>query len=697
MPPRNFPLWLWPLCLALPLTSWIGEARGQGQCNGDGITDAGYVVRAVKVEALFGRVPRALADRLASHRGEQYRPFDDDDATAETTILGVTGAPDLTKSSYTKYKDEVKEYLGSLGNIGAALGASRYTEIGVRTFYPCIRKVTEEECRKAFANDPRAPVTKCVDVTVKVATVYINTGSLSANLLALARSNRLRFYEALPRPLIALNPKFRIEQDREYGPAIAGGIATNLLDLPKMMSGQAPSASENKLLLQMSGRKSAREPFYDIAGGIGLLNHEVGRSFETLGLTANFVAQRQPQGGGALFRNAARFNGSGAIKFDHGAITNLTVGAGYRWANNRYFDAQGGERERAAEHAFETRAIAEGHILKGALGRSFWRGAVWMDAAAPGGVSGGYRRMVATAGYAKEFAIRALGCSLDQGQCAFSEKNPPAIGVEALFSGGRIWGKAPEYARFYGGDSTRNFLYDSPSATDMASLPGGPLLRSVGRNRAGAANAANGVASGGTAYWNFSLNISAPVPGWSRPLIPTTAITDGQVSSCQECVSLQDVVVNQVEGEKNLYIASLTFGRLTAQQQQDLRLDPDDNLTPDERKRLNDANTAYARAEKDARAEADRTWAQITPMVDYIAKRANLYSVKPLMMFDAARLWNPGAPPGRESGTRFSLGGGLQLNVVVAKFEVGYLRTLNRDRGDQRGNFVVRMVFEKFF
>jgi hypothetical protein len=44
-----------------------------------------------------------------------------------------------------------------------------------------------------------------------------------------------------------------------------------------------------------------------------------------------------------------------------------------------------------------------------------------------------------------------------------------------------------------------------------------------------------------------------------------------------------------------------------------------------------------------------------------------------------------------------ALGGGLQFNVVVAKFEAGYMRTVRRLPGDERGNFVVRLVFERLF
>ena len=63
-------------------------------------------------------------------------------------------------------------------------------------------------------------------------------------------------------------------------------------------------------------------------------------------------------------------------------------------------------------------------------------------------------------------------------------------------------------------------------------------------------------------------------------------------------------------------------------------------------------------------------------------------------MFDAARITARETPNQRMC---VALGGGIQFNVVVAKFEVGYQRTVRSMPGDQKGNFVVRMVFEKFF
>jgi hypothetical protein len=40
---------------------------------------------------------------------------------------------------------------------------------------------------------------------------------------------------------------------------------------------------------------------------------------------------------------------------------------------------------------------------------------------------------------------------------------------------------------------------------------------------------------------------------------------------------------------------------------------------------------------------------------------------------------------------------GLQLTVVIARLEIGYFRTVVRSAGDDRDNFLVRLVFQNLF
>jgi len=581
---------------------------------------------------------------------------------------------------------EVRTFLQKANN-ETRVGVSKFTEVSVRVFNTCVIKVSEEECRAAFSDDPHAPVTKCVDVVVKPVTAQINTGSVSSNLLALVRSNKPRFYEQLPRPLIVLNPRFWLDQDQRYGTAAVGGISTNLLELPALWKDRISPTPGTQLRLDLDGRKSLNEPFYRAAANLALSNTRSFRSIETFGFVADFDVRREPHGSGTLFANAARAGAKALLKFRAGPVTQLGLGAGYRQASHRYLNQVGTTLEHASEHAFETRAVVDGHWAG-----AFLRGAVWFDSASPDKNLGDYYRLAMLSGFSREFALRGPGCRIQNERCVFPEKNAPAIGVEAMFGVGHAWGNVPEYARFFGGNSSGNFLHDGMEMATLTDAPAGPLIRSFGRNVAGARNTPTTM-RGGTAYWNFNLTVSLPVAKWSGPLIPPIVVT-GDKTDCGKCSSLKDSLKNQVREGRNIYLDATAYQQLTDRQRQDLQLDPQAGLTDEEKERLRKADAALEENKRKLQPEADRIWQQITPMVNYVADHANLYAIKPIVMFDAASVSLPDLP---DQQTRLAFGGGLQLNVVFAKFELGYLRTIRRLPGDQRGNFVVRMVFEKFF
>jgi hypothetical protein len=235
------------------------------------------------------------------------------------------------------------------------------------------------------------------------------------------------------------------------------------------------------------------------------------------------------------------------------------------------------------------------------------------------------------------------------------------IGVELVASGGHAWGQPPEYARFFGGNSAKSFLYDAVELPTLTSFPRGPLIRSFGEGQAGV-RTASGSVLGGTSFWGLSLNVSVPIPPWSRPLIPNDVVESLDVAGGgQRDVTLKEVLKKQVaQGERLLRSSLVRQG-----------------VTPDE-----------------ASAQARDTWREIQPVADFIADQANLFSVKPLLMVDVAQIL--GAASG-DSRVRVAVGGGLQLTVVVARFEIGYLYAVQRAPGDERGNLFARLTFQNLF
>jgi len=682
---------------SLLLLVCVSTTEAQTKCNGNDVTtEDRYRVRDVTVETLFRGSPPELKSALAKHRGEMY-------LTSGEDPLISTGASSTTPTR-NRYIEEVQAFFAegeNAVNQDRRAGINQQNAFYVRATYinDCVTKVPDTECRATLKDSQGNPVDKCLDIKVKIKVVPINTGNLSANLLDLARSNKLRFYRELPKGLRTFNPAFWIDYDRDYGTTAVAQATVDLLELAAPQDESNP-AGNTQLHLAFDGHKSLQKRFYDTTSVLSVSRVRPVDTLTKLGLNASFSAREEPQGNNVRFINSLRIGASTSLNLSKGPLTKLSLGLNYRHSGNRLENSARLLVENRTESAFESRVFADGKVARG-----FVRGAIWFDGtnkAASGGDA--YHRLAATVGYAREFALRRTACHIitteDGNACEFPDTNAPAVGVEMLFGAGRAWGQVPEYARFYGGNSAGNFLYDAVNEAAPLDMPNGPLIRSFGRNQAGARVNLKNV-RGGTAYWHYNLSLAIPLKKFSRPLIPAEVVTsvpdDSGHLNCSGCTSLKDALKNQVKGEKNIFIDAMAVRNLTEQQREDLALDPDDPddpLTPEEQARLAAADRAFEEQRRLVQPEADRVWKSLTPTIEYIADHANLYAIRPLIMFDAARIIARETPNQRMC---VALGGGIQFNVVVAKFEVGYQRTVRSMPGDQKGNFVVRMVFEKFF
>jgi hypothetical protein len=663
------------------------------QCS-EVATDEGYRVRDVKVETFLGGVPPELKKALAKHRGEKYSADDENGHqitrdVVRNEVLGffVDDATAGTRARETSVNEDRRA------------GFNQQNAFYVRAKFAtdCIKKVPVDECR-ILKDDHGAPVDKCLDITVKIKVVTIDTSSLSANLLELARSNRLRFYRELPSVLRKLDPSFWVDYDRDFGSTAVLNSNADLLEILAPQKERNP-ARNTQLHLLIDGRKSLQNRFYDTTTTLALSRTDPLKPLAPAAFNATFSTSEQPEGDGLRINNSLRIGGAKFFNLANGPFTKLGLSANFRRAHNRFYNQAGLLSERSLEHAFESRALVEGKIARG-----FTRGAVWFDGASQTAPAvGSYQRLAMLAGYARDFVLPSTQCKVVELQdgsktCEFSTKNAPTLGVEMLFGAGHAWGTVPEYARFYGGNSRGNFLYDAVNESAPVDMPSGPLIRSFGRNRAGSRDNLNRV-QGGTSYWHYNLSLTVGIKKLSRPLIPAEAIVSGPSPEleCSDCTSLKQALKNQVAGEKNIFIDAMTVRAMTPEQREDLAIDPDDTEnppTPEQLARLAAAEKVFEEKRKAAVIEGDRVWNRLTPTIEYIADHANLYAIKPLMMFDAARI---ASDEGLDQRVRLGLGGGIQFNLVVAKFELGYVRGVRRLPGDQKGNFVIRLLFEKLF
>ena len=96
---------------------------------------------------------------------------------------------------------------------------------------------------------------------------------------------------------------------------------------------------------------------------------------------------------------------------------------------------------------------------------------------------------------------------------------------------------------------------------------------------------------------------------------------------------------------------------------------------------------------EEALAKAKATYGEVKPAIEFIADQANIYSIKPLVLCDVAGMDAPNVP----HRVRVAVGGGLQITVVIAKFEIGYMHTAIGRENDPSGNLFARLVFQNIF
>lgn len=381
--------------------------------------------------------------------------------------------------------------------------------------------------------------------------------------------------------------------------------------------------------LRADGTKSLEESFYRANGGF---RYSIIRNDDVLremSLSADFDGAEEPLGA----NDHTHYSGRAAlgVKLKLAPNVRLSLNAGYRRTDDRLTNPVSTLDAEANE---QTSRLLFDAIPSGVYG--FFRAAVWEENAWQT-TGDSYQRVVGRAGYEKEVSVAPN----------------QTVGVELLAGAGHASGGTPGFARFFGGNAPGQFLYDGSDAASLTSLPSGPIIRSFGENQARLAGG-DRLTSGGNTFWHVNLNVTIPIRPWSMSLIPNEMIDLGD-----EQVSLKRVLKNQIN------VTGLSM--LTAVL------------------RNEGASNPEARARKILR--------EVTPATSFIIDDANVYSLKPLLMFDAAGLSDGNG----RSETWLAAGGGLQLTIVTAKFEAGYMHTLSGPRQGHGGNAFVRLVFENLF
>ncbi len=495
---------------------------------------------------------------------------------------------------------------------------------------------------------------KSIDFIIDVLFLRADLNNIANNILPIPRSLKPSFYDKMPAPLRAFNPQFKFDYDRKTGPEVSLETSTNLFQLLDLWNGTEASESKYRAELKFNGRKSLAKRFYQTKTELSFSRVQTGKFVETMGFTVGFRADDQPLNEMRYVNNGLQFGGHTKLRPRLGFLNTVYLSGTYSNNSNRVYKQLGQQISVDRDNRFNFRSLIDGR-----LGKGFARAGLWLEATNVNNNSANYRRIAGMFGYQREFG-----------------NGTQTVGVEAIIGGGKTWGTVPAYARFFGGNNTANFLYESPGSVSMTSFPIGPLLRSYGKTQAALASQ-NGITLGGNSYWHANLNLTIPIRPWSRRLIPdeTIPLSDGTTIKLNQM--LENFTVKTAIGGIGDDLLDSIIEDL-------MRKDP--TLNEDEAQQLA-VPIAQRRAEEIVSKE-------IAPTMQFISRHANLFAIKPLIMLDAAKIGGDGQQSGRH---RFAVGGGLQVVIILARAEIGYIRSLPVIAGEPRGNFVFRMTFQNLF
>jgi hypothetical protein len=458
---------------------------------------------------------------------------------------------------------------------------------------------------------------------------------IGGNVLPIPRSPFPTLHDQVPGLLLALRPNLAFTRDQAFGTAAGLALSVDVLNLFDPARIDATPGNEPQLDLALLGLKALDERFYRTGTDLHLGWRRSAGLLRALDFAGRLALDRVPL---ALAEHAhLAGGGSASLMLRLHSTTRLALDAGYRRGRDRVVSAGQATRE-TFSNDLTSRALLESlpPRLFGFLRLALWQEHSWLDE------GGSYQRLAARAGYAKDLRL-----------CP-----NVALGVELLAGAGVGSGTLPDHARVFGGAPVGQFLYDGRLAASLLSIPAGPIVRSFGEAQAGLI-AADGNLRGGTGYWHLNLTVAVPIPPWSRPLIPNedTDVTDAQ----GKAITIKEMLRRQVDITGPSMLAAVL--------------------------------EKEGRSPAEATEEANSILGEVRPAVSYVVYDANVWSLKPLLMLDVAKVW-AGDLPGQ---TWTAAGAGLQLTVVVAKLEGGYMRTLGGPTLGTHGNAFVRLVFQNLF
>jgi hypothetical protein len=469
-------------------------------------------------------------------------------------------------------------------------------------------------------------------VTIRAYYLRIDLYNIGRNILPVPRSSRPTFFSEVPKALLFTSPVFSLTNDRQYGQALTIQTTSDLLQMFRRKNNTAGKAG--RLNVDVDARKSINNPFHSI--GLNLDYTRPNYTDTSIGwnLGVRYAEEREPLGNGRYFLDLFRIYGSIQVNTKSSFIRKYAIGAGARFLQNEYVNETRTEVKNP-EKGYEIFTLTDGRIGKG-----FSRIGVWFDAGIPGKIN-------TLKSYQRAAGRLAYGVTIGSGH--------NNLDLEIIAGAGHTWGTPPAYNRYFAGNASANFLYQPLRYVNNQVHPDGPIVRSLGEREGGYRNLA-GAVTGGTKYWHLNLNISIPISKWAKPLIPDIVISEEP-----RVMTLRSALKGQSASAKNFILDDLVTNHGF----------PDNEETEAVAERI---------VNKDIR-----------PTLDYLADKANIYSIKPLLLFDVAQINLA------ENKTWIGAGIGVQVTLVVARLDLGYMQTLSPSDDSGKGNLFLRFTLQNFY
>lgn len=474
---------------------------------------------------------------------------------------------------------------------------------------------------------------KQVQVTIHPYYLRIDLYNIGNNILPIPRTAKSTFYKEVPPLLMATSPFLGLVNDRSFGTYAYVQTATDLLHIPGKYK-PPDSSSKNLLNLDLNFRKSLSAGFYNFAGALQFI-HPVS-FYKNMGwnlgiMYAKGLLPLQVNNyDGDLTKIFASVNGNGKILF----MDKYVISGGIDFSQNKYSLLNA--KYQNPETAYDFSALGDGRA-----GNGFARLGVWFNAGVP-------RKDINLQSYQRIGGKLGYAVPIGRGH--------NIVDLETSAGLGYTWGTPPPYSSYFAGSESPGFLYAPLQSLATMPFPSGPVIRSLGEREGGLfpASVAN---TGGTSYWGINLNFSIPITKWSRPLIPDIVIQEEDPH-----ITMRSAVKGQVNTAESFIADDLALNQ---------------GLSDD---------AVDSAAERIVNRD-------IRPTINYLADKANIYSIKPVLYFDLGEISNHRA----DNRVWAATGAGLQINIVNARLDIGYIQTLSPKSDASKGNFLLRFSVQNFY